>query len=485
MSNNMFGIMTSTMVPVLIILFIAIFIVKQYRRCPSNKIMVIFGRMTGNQSARCIHGGGYFLIPLLQDYAFLSLEPMTLEIDLKHALSLRNIRVNVPSTFTIGISTKEEIRHNAAERLLGLTNNEISLQAQNIILGQMRLIIATLSIEEINQDREKFLDLVNKNVNLELHKVGLEVINVNVTDITDESGYIEAIGKKAAAEAINKAKVEVAQQEKDGAVGEAAAKTEKEVKVSEQHSKMIQGQKSAEQEKRIAIAHLESEAVKGENESKARMAEYESELRQRQAEAQRTGEVALANASRDVLISQKEEEVARLEKSELAQKEVNKKKVEIDAEAEAERVRIIAKGEADAIMLKYSAEAEGTRKVLEAKALGYKDFISVVGENNSNMVPTLLLVEQMPELIEQQVKAIQALKIDKITIWDNGGRSKNENGATANFLKDIINVLPPIHDLAKQVGIELPSYFGKLKMEDSSPVTSRNGDDSEISEPII
>ncbi|NNF08073.1 MAG: flotillin family protein, partial [Candidatus Eisenbacteria bacterium] len=196
-----FGAIALIVVPVLLVLFFLSMLVRQYRRCPSNRVLVVFGKVAGKRAAKCIHGGGVFVIPLLQDYAYLSLEPLTVEIDLTQALSKKNIRVNVPSTFTIGISTEPDIMNNAAERLLGLNENDIAAQARDIILGQMRLVIATLSIEEINQDREKFLDLVNKNVNFELNKIGLEVINVNIRDITDESGYIEAIGQKAASEA--------------------------------------------------------------------------------------------------------------------------------------------------------------------------------------------------------------------------------------------------------------------------------------------
>ena len=180
-----FGIVGLIIVPTLILFFASIFLSKQYKRCPSNQILVIYGSVGTGKSARCIHGGGAFVIPLLQDFTYLSLEPITIEIDLRSALSKKNIRVNVPSTFTVGISTKPNIMTNAAERLLGLSIDEISSQAQDIILGQMRLVIATLAIEEINQDREKFLDLVNTNVNVELNKIGLDVINVNIRDITD------------------------------------------------------------------------------------------------------------------------------------------------------------------------------------------------------------------------------------------------------------------------------------------------------------
>ena len=110
----------------------------------------------------------------------------------------------------------------------------------------MRLVIATLSIEEINQDREKFLDLANKNVNFEFNKIGLDMINVNIRDITDESGYIEALGQRAASEAVNKAKVEVADADRQGAIGSATAKREMDVEVAEQEAQSATGKKQAE-----------------------------------------------------------------------------------------------------------------------------------------------------------------------------------------------------------------------------------------------
>lgn len=490
----------------LVVLFVVAFLASRYKRCPSNRVLVVYGRVRGQAAARCMHGGGAFIAPLIQDYAYLSLEPMTIDIELASALSKKNIRVNVPSTFTIGISTVPEIMNNAAERLLGLGEREIAIQARDIILGQMRLVIATLSIEEINQDREKFLDLVNKNVNFELNKVGLEMINVNIRDITDESGYIEALGRKAASEAINQAKVEVADADRQGAIGQALAKKEMDVQVAQQMAQSamgqkqaerdqrvkvaafeaegvsgeadaqrardiavakqsalaVQGEKQAEAERRIQVAQLEAEAVKGENMSKAEIVDYEATLAERQADAKRRGDIALANASRDVLLAEKEEELARLEKTEIAKQMMERKKVEIDAEAEAERRRRIAKGEADAVLARYLAEAEGTQKVLEAKAKGYENLLKICGDRK-DIAPALLIIEKLPELVAEQVKAIQNLKIDKITVWDSGAQNGETTGSTGNFLRGLIGSLPPMHELAQQAGIDLPQVLGEVK----------------------
>jgi len=425
----------------LIILSFVVMLVKQYKRCPSNRILVVYGKVAGERSARCIHGGGVFVVPLLQGYEFLTLKPIAIDIDLAGALSLNNIRVDVPSTFTVGVSTEPTIMTNAAERLLGLQEQQISSQAKDIILGQLRLVVATLSIEEINQDREKFLQLINENVGMELNKIGLEVINVNITDITDQSGYIEAIGQKAAASAINKAKVEVAEQEKLGAIGEATANRAKDVQVSEQHAQSTMGTKKADSEQRIAVAKydaegvageaagdreqeiaiaeeeskreqgkkeaelavrvkvatLESQAIVGENKSQGEIADANAILEERKAIARQKAEVARANTQKIILEAEKEQELARLEKEVIVQQQISKKKIEIEADAEGERIRRIAKGEADAVLLKYQAEADGLRKVLDAKAEGYKNLINACG-SDSQLAPTLLMIEELPNI---------------------------------------------------------------------------------------
>lgn len=494
----------------LLLLFFSILIVRQYKRCPSNRILVIYGKVGKDKSSKCLHGGGAFVLPLVQDYAYLSLEPIVIEVPLEGALSLNNIRVNAPATFTVGVSTDPVIMQNAAERLLNLPIQVIREQAQDIILGQLRLVIATMSIEEINKDREKFMNLINKNVAEEINKVGLDLINVNIRDITDESGYIQAIGKRAAADAINRAKVEVAEAEREGAMGEAAAVKDKEVSVAGARAASVEGQKSAEQKQRVALAALEAQAVQGEaqsqrdreitlaqrtaetmvaqkqaqqeqrirvaeaeaqavlgeNNAKQRMAESQANLAEVQAVARQRAEVAAAKAAQAILVAQREQEMARLTKEELAPQQVEKQRIEVAAEAEAEKRRREAKGEADAILSKYEAEAKGVQLVMEAKAEGYRKLIEAAGKDPA-VGPTLLLIEQLPKLVEAQVKAVQGLKIDKITVWDQGSGGGNAGrGATADFVSGLVGSLPRLHELAAQAGIELPPALGKLKSRD-------------------
>ena len=194
-------------------------------------------------------------MPVFQSFEFLDLTPISIEVNLTNALSKQNIRVDVPSRFTVGISTERGIMTNAAERLLGLQLEEIRELAKDIIFGQLRLVIATMDIEEINTDRDKFLAAVSSNVESELKKIGLRLINVNVTDIKDESGYIEALGKEAAAKAINDAKKTVAEKNRDGSIGQANAKRDERIQVSYANAKAVEGENKAQ----IDIANSESE----------------------------------------------------------------------------------------------------------------------------------------------------------------------------------------------------------------------------------
>lgn len=497
---------------VFILLTMLMFLAARYKRCPSDKILVVYGKVGAGQSARCIHGGGAFIWPLIQDYSYMSLTPISIAIPLQKALSLQNIRINVPSTFTVGVSTEEAIMYNAAERLLNLPQDDVESMAKEIIFGQLRLTVASLTIEQINQDREKFLEAIRRNVAPELNKVGLYLINVNITDITDESGYIDSIGKKAASEALNQAKVDVAEQEKKGTIGEADAVRERTIRVAQNVAESDKGQKQAEADKRVFMQAQEAEAVRGENkaradiattnaelsvrvaqnaaasekgqkqaeankrvyiqqqeaeavggENKARadIAVSNAELAVRQAEAEQRSEVARLTAQVEIQKALAAAEQERLVAAEVVRQEIEKRKVEIAAEAEAERIRREAKGAADAILLKYQAEAQGIRLVLDAKSNGYQGLVQSAG-NDARAAATLLLTEKIEEIVKLQVEAIKNIKIDKITVWDSAG-ANGAGTSTANFLSGLLKSLPPLHDVAQMAGLELPKYLGETK----------------------
>jgi flotillin len=443
-----------------IVLSTAIFFATRYKRCPSDMILVVYGKVGEGQSAKCIHGGAKLIVPLIQDYRFMSLVPMTINIPLKDALSMQNIRVSVPSTFTVGISTDPAIMNNAAERLLALGRPEIEHMAREIIFGQLRLTVASLTIEQINQDREMFLSAVRHNVAPELNKIGLYLINVNITDITDESNYIDSIGKKAASEAINRAKVDVAEQDKLGAIGESLAHREQTVQVAINAAEAEKGKKQADADRRIYVQQREADAVAGENHAKAAMADSNAQLAVKQAEATRLSEVALRRARIEIEKAQYDAEVERLTAQDIAVQEIEKRKVEIAADAEAEKTRREAKGEADATLLRYEAEARGVQQVLQSKASGYAALVASCA-GDARAAATLLMIERIEQIAGIQVEAIKNLKIDKITVWDSGG-ANGGTSSTSNFLASLLKSLPPLQDVAQMAGVELPEYLGHM-----------------------
>ncbi len=456
----------------LVILFILVLtFISRYKKCPPDQIMVIYGKTGGQRAGRCIHGGAAFIWPVIQDYGFVSLRPMQLDVNLQNALCRQNIRINVPSVFTVGISTDESLMGNAANRLLGLRQESIADLAKDIILGQLRLVIASMTIEQINADRETFLRNVEENVADELNKIGLHLLNVNITDITDESGYIEAIGKRAASEAINRARIDVAEEERKGNTGAAEAVKQQRIAVSMAEAAAAAGEADADRDRRVAVKQADAAATKGENISAIEIAKSNAQRAEEEAEAHRRAEAARQIAEAQIeqakFGAEAEAQKARAKMEEERQRadviveaEIQRSKIEIAAEAEAEKRRREANGEADAIFAKLAAEAKGNFEILNAKANGYKAIVEAC--RGADAAGNLLLIEKLQEIVALQTEAIRNIRIDKVTVWDTGAGSGGKTG-TADFLSGLVKSIPPLQDVAKMAGVELPDYLGRIK----------------------
>lgn len=464
-----------------------VWLFSRYKMCPSDKILIVYGNVGAGRSAKCIHGGATFIMPIVQSYAFMDLNPINIDVPLKGALSSQNIRVDVPSSFIVGISTQPEIMQNAASRLLGRTRQDIRDLASEIIMGQMRVVIASLTIEEINADREKLIKGITGGVDVELHKVGLYLINANITDIRDASGYIAALGQEAAARAINDAMIKVAEETRRGEIGKAEAL----------------------RDQTVQVAMANAAAVEGNNEAQMKVADSNARLKVRQAEAARIALVAekeqAAQAEAAGYIANREAEMKRAEleratqtANEIVKAEILKRKQEIAAEAvasvmvkeqqgkadalviekEAEGLAAtkLAKGEADALLLKKKAEGEGLELVgrgnaaaiqaaLEAKATGFRQIVAAAGD--ARAASGLLVTEQLPTIVETQASAIRNLSFDKVVVM-GGGDSKS--GSVGGFVQNLVTGTLPLHELAQSVGVQLPDYLGKsTESPDATP----------------
>ncbi|MBM97549.1 MAG: flotillin [Planctomycetaceae bacterium] len=500
----------SAIAVVMLLLSMLILVSKQYKRCPSNRILVIYGKAgRSGDAAKTIHGGAAFVIPLIQDYAFLSLDPIQIEIPLRGALSSENIRVNVPSVFTVAIGTEPEVMQQGAIRLLGLSTGEIRQQAEEIIFGQLRQVIASMGIEEINRDRDTFLEHIQASLEPELNKIGLQLINVNITDITDESGYIDAIGQKAASQAIQQARADVAEEERKGetrvaeaerdkavqvasaqrdqSIGTREAERDEAIRVAELSKEQSVGEetaafekqsqvKSAEREMRVDVANADASAIDGENMAQAKVAASQAELAVKRAEAYEIGEGRKREAEAKVLeVENRALATAALAEAEKVEAEqraaleaparAQKAQTVVEAEAEAEKRRIEAMGEADAIFSKLDAEARGQFEILAKKGQGLQQIVEACG--GANEAFQMLLLEHLDNLAEASSNAISNIKFDKVVVWENGGGNGRTN--TANFLSGMANTLPPMMQVMKDIGgVELPEALVKLTGDQNS-----------------
>ena len=500
----------SAIAVVMLLLSMLILVSRQYKRCPSNRVLVIYGKAgRSGDAAKTIHGGAAFVIPLIQDYAFLSLDPIQIEIPLRGALSSENIRVNVPSVFTVAIGTEPEVMQQGAIRLLGLSTGEIRQQAEEIIFGQLRQVIASMGIEEINRDRDTFLEHIQASLEPELNKIGLQLINVNITDITDESGYIDAIGQKAASQAIQQARADVAEEERKGetrvaeaerdkavqvasaqrdqSIGTREAERDEAIRVAELSKEQSVGEetaafekqsqvKSAEREMRVDVANADASAIDGENVAQAKVAASQAELAVKRAEAYEVGEGRKREAEAKVLEVQNRAlataALAEAEKVEAEQRaaleapaRAQKAQTVVEAEAEAEKRRIEAMGEADAIFAKLDAEARGQFEILAKKGQGLQQIVEACG--GANEAFQMLLLEHLDNLAEASSNAISNIKFDKVVVWENGGGNGRTN--TANFLSGMANTLPPMMQVMKDIGgVELPEALVKLTGDQDS-----------------
>ena len=442
-------IMVAILVAVILLTFIGI--LSRYRKCKSDEVLVVYGK-TGRdkKSAKLYHGGAAFVWPIIQGYEFLSMKPMQIDCKLTGALSAQNIRVDVPTTITVAISTDPEVMQNAAERMLGLTMDDKQNLITDVVYGQMRLVIADMTIEELNSDRDKFLSKVKDNIDTELRKFGLYLINIS--DIRDAANYIVNLGKEAESKAQNEAQANIEEQEKLGAIKIANQIKERETKVAEtrkdqdiaiaetkklQEISVANADKDRISQVAIANAEKESQVAKAEaeknirieqanTEKESRIAELNSDMEIKQAEAAKKAaigrndaqkEVALSNADLAVTqanadkqageaaarseaavqtareIAQKEVEEAKARKVESSLKaekivpaEISRQEAILQANAIAEKITREAEARAKATLAQAEAEAKAIQLKLEAEAEGKKRSLLAEAEGFEAMV---------------------------------------------------------------------------------------------------
>ncbi|CAK7040954.1 MAG: hypothetical protein PEPC_01746 [Peptostreptococcus russellii] len=362
-------IMAAILVVVIILSFIGI--LSRYRKCKSDEVLVVYGKTAGEKSAKLYHGGAAFVWPIIQGYEFLSMKPLQIDCKLTGALSAQNIRVDVPTTITVAISTDPEVMQNAAERLLGLQPEDKQNLITDVVYGQMRLVIADMTIEELNSDRDKFLSKVRDNIDTELRKFGLYLMNINISDIRDAANYIVNLGKEAESKALNEAQANIEEQEKLGAIKIANQIRERETTVAETRKDQDIAIAETKKQQEISVANADKERIaqvavaNAEKESQVARAEADKNINIEKANTDKESRVAELNSDMEIKKADagKKAAVGRNE----ANKEVAKSDAELavtQAEASKQAGEAAARSEASV----QAAREIAQREVEEAKA---------------------------------------------------------------------------------------------------------------------
>lgn len=526
----------SVVLVIALVVGLGLFFASRYKVCPTNRLLVISGATSlkndlGDPMPKVIAGGGTFVWPIIQQFDYLDLAPFTLRVALQDALSAETIRVAVPSAFTLAVGNGAPLKENAATRLLGKTEEEIKGLAAETIVGTLRQVIAIMTIQEINSNRDEFRRKIETTLVPELTKLGLALLNVNIQDLRDESGYLDALGKRAGSEATQRALGDVAEAEKVGAIRVAEAQREKDVivaaqkrdqvigvqeaqvqqtmrlasmtreqdvqtraqetqrdrevatldrerrvAVAEANATAVAGEAAAEAQKRVRIAETNADAVKGETQARAQVAESEATLAVTAAEARKRAETARAIADGQVAeATAKAREVAAL--AEARQIEASERaRLEAPAKAAAATAIVAAEGQAQQVTIAAEADATAVRVKLEAEAEGQYALLSQRAKGLKELVQAagspeqafaLLLVDMVPTLVEKAAEAVKGVQVEKVIVWDAGGGG-GAAGGVSRVTNDLVRSVPPAMDLIRHVtGIELPG-LGKVTPEMAS-----------------
>lgn len=493
-----------------------------YKICPSDKILVVNGAGSGRKrdaaddtgGAKIYQGGGAFVIPGLQTCQYITLAPMSSDINLQKALTSNNILVDVPTQITFAIDTESVTTlRKAVKYFSSFTSAQIVQTVSDVVVGGMRSVISSMSVEELISNRDKFYTLVDETLTSELSKMGLKIINRNIRDISDHNNYIRTLGQKASEQVLQRANIDVAEQRKIGEIGTAERDRDRTVAVAETKAQQEIQQSLIERKKQTEIAQAaaqqtidlanakaqqdvgtslaatnqqiaineqqanqEISVVEARTRAQVRTATLETEaaelsrdLRIRAATAESEASCAEIVASTTVAHAQKEQRVAELSAETLAQTEVERQEAVVRAEMSAQEITIKAEADAAASLRLAEAQAQGLRKLLDAKADGYKKIVAAAG-GDANAAANLLLIEQFKDIAEIQVQALKGITIDSVTLIGGGNGSEGGSPISA-FVQDYVSALPGAHALAQAAGINLPNALGNTGVAAAEPRT--------------
>ena len=412
-------------------------IFSRYRRAAPDELLVVFGKsgkmkVTGADGkettivtpSKIIQGGGTFVWPIIQDFKKMSMAPIQIKVTVD-GIDSQAIPMHLPVVLTTAISSDKEIQQNAATRFLSASPTEIQKQVSEILVGETRAIMATMLIEEINAERDKFLIKVRGSLEQELAKVGYDVTNINISEITDDANYIKNLGQKAATKAQANAEADIAEQRKQGNVKIANTKKEEEIAVAQatkeqqvtvNTTKQEQEVKVAEiqRDKEIKLAEAEKERESGiadqEAEKAARIAEAKALAESKKAEAQAKQVANVSNAEADAESKRAEADARKVAAVAAKKAEAESSK----AQSEAEQAKAVATAQADAEATENEQEAKKQTRIAQANQLKEAEVIKATQEKEAKAAEYESLKRQ--KKAEQDKKAGVAEQMSKIEV---------------------------------------------------------------------
>jgi len=336
---------------VLLFWFTIWFVSKRYRKVPPNEVLVVYGRGTRLQDGRrvgyrVVTGGATFIIPLVEDFRSISLNLIQIPLKIENTPNVDGVLINIEAVGNVKISSEPELLGAAIERFLGYGTDEIERQIHDILEGQLRQIVGTLTVEDVVQKREKITEQVTQNAAMDLAKIGIRCDLIVVNRISDSLGYIEALGKKRTAEVIRDASIGQAEAQRDATIKSSSARREGE-------------QTRLDNEAQIAAAQRDLDMKK---------AQYTAQVAEQQATAAQAGPKSNAIAMQDVKKQEvKVQEIETEARIAVALKEAERREKDLiatqirPAEAQKQAIVIAAEGEANAAVVKAEAEAKSVR----------------------------------------------------------------------------------------------------------------------------
>lgn len=401
-----------------------------------NEAVVLTGRKAGY---RIVRGGRAFRVPLIERVSRIPLRTIPIEVKVENAFSKGGIPLEVQGIANVKIaSDPPQVFNNAVERLLDLDLSEIHRIAKDTLEGNLRGVLATLSPEEVNEDRLKFANELIEEADTDLQRLGLQLDMLKIQNVTDRVGYLESIGRAKNAEILRIAGVAEAERVAERLEKEAAAKQRSEIANAEAEMAITRAKADANRQAEVAKAEAAVQVAEAQNALRVRQAELAQEALSKE-------KVAGAEAERAQVLAEQALEEARIE---LQRRRLQADVVE-PAEAERRAAALRAEGEAALIREKGMAQVAVFEALMQRMIAGGDEALRVY------------LAEKLPDLFQRAANALEDVKIDRLVVLDREGE-----GVSRVVGQKPAAILGMIEQIAGGLGIDMESVLRSKGLSD-------------------